>query len=317
MAKILISGLLKQYIPTSPAVTSFSNGYFSFASSDNGVTALTQYNRTISLSTDTESTRTSMSTAARISQGASSFSSTNIYHIKGYAAGLSTTVNKVTALTDTQSSPTIAFTVERRGPMIPCPIYLGRIYYFGGYRDTDATYRQDTTYITSSTDTTTNDANVTAARHVGSSLFNNSTAWLMGGYDSAGATTTTIYKWIFSTSSISTLAAIDATQAQAYGLNSLSFGYRAMGTPSSYNNNKKLTYATDTVAAGANSPEAIRIYQGTQYVTSLIGYCWTGLRTVNNNRVLHKLTFATETWANANYTTGDVNSGYAQGTGGF
>lgn len=318
MAKILIAGLMRQYVAgISPAITSFTNGYFSFGTTDAGYAAPVQYNRTISISTNTESTRTAMSTAARATQGASGFSSTHIYHIKGYSAGLITTVNKVLAASDSQSSPTISFTVERRGPYIPCPFYLGRIYVFGGYRDTDTSYRAETTYINSSTDTATNSTNIPVATHVGTSLFNNSYAWLMGGYIVGSINVGTIFKFTFATSSVSTLAATDVANMQGYGLNNRSFGYRAMGSAASYNNNKKLTYATDTLSAGTNSPEAVQMYQGTQYVTSSTGYCWTGYRASTLNRILHKLTFATETWANASYTTGDTNTGWVQATGGF
>lgn len=319
MAKILITALLKQYrlAQKSPAVTSFSNGYFSFGDNSGGFTSLTQFNRTISKTTDTESTRTDMSTAGRASQGASSFNSTDIYHIKGYIAGLSTTVNKVVGATDSQSSPTIAFTVERRGPMVPCPPYLGRIYYFGGYRDTDATYRADTTYINSSTDTATNDTNITAQRHAGVSLFNSSFVWLVGGYDINGYTTNTIYKWVFASSSISTLSETDVSNSVAYSLNSLSAGYRVAGDGASYDNNKKLTYATDTLSSIQDSPDSETLYNGTQYVTLTDGYCWTGWRGSTLYRTLHKLSFATETWTNNSYTTADANDGWIQSTSGF
>ncbi len=63
-------------------VTGFGSGYFLFGDptgSNSGV----GYNRTISFSTDSESTRTA-NTGPRISQGAGGFSSTNIYHINGY-----------------------------------------------------------------------------------------------------------------------------------------------------------------------------------------------------------------------------------------
>jgi hypothetical protein len=317
MAKILITGLMRQFYNASPAVTSFANGYFSFGDSSGSLSGLQTYNRTISKSTSTESTRTVMSTSGRMPQGASGFSSTDIYQIKGYLAGLSTTVNKVVGASDSQSSPTITFTVERRGPFAPCTIYLGRIYYFGGYRDTDSTYRNDTTYITTSTDSATNDSNITAARHAGTSLFNNTYSWLIGGYTTGGGSTTTIYKWIFASSSISTISATDVSGGQGYGLNSFSIGYRVAGAGPSYNNNKKLTYATDTLAAIANSPDAEDLYSGTQYVTSSEGYCWTGWRGTTLKRTLHKLTFSTETWTNGSYTTADTNSGWVQGTGGF
>jgi len=317
MAKILITGLAKQRISASKAVTSFINGHFSFGDTDGSSASLVQYNRTISKSTDTESTRTIMSTEARMSQNASGFSSTNIYHLKGYSGGLVTTSNKVTGSTDTQSSPTITLTVQRRGPVGPCPVYNGRIYYFGGYRDTDSTYRQNTTYITTSTDTPTDSTDITEARHAGTSLFNSFHAWLIGGLTTGNIITNTIFKWAFSTSSTSTLADTDIDNAQGYGLNYSIFGYRVLGSAATYDDNKKLTYATDTLSAGSSSPEYETIFGGCQYVTASTGYCWTGYRSGTLARTLHKLMFATETWADASYTTGDANSGWVTGTSGF
>jgi hypothetical protein len=321
MAKILITAIARQSpVPQlSPAVTSFINGYFSFGDQSGFDTGLVTFNRVMSKSTiGTESTRTAMSTAARESQNAGGFSSTDIYHIKGYSGALATTVNKVLAASDSQSTPTIAFTLERRGPMGPCPLYLGRIYFHGGYSDTLASYRQETTYITTSTDTPTDDTSLTAARHVGSALFNTSSSWLIGGYTSGGATTTLIYKWIFSSSSISTLAATDVTNAQGYGLNYLTFGYRANGRSVTNTSNRKLTFATDTISTGSDSPEAgLTVFQGTSFVTSSSGYAWTGNKSVGGNRLLHQLVFATETWSNLSYNTLDSGSGYIQGTSGY
>lgn len=310
MAKILISSLFKQ------AVAPFPNGYFSFGSTDLGNTVLTQNNNTISKATDVESTRTSMATVARISQNAGGFSSTNIYHVKGYDGGLNTNVNKVLCATDTQAIPTIDFTTNRRGPFGPLPPYLGRLYYFGGFDDTTPEYTNLSTYISTSTDTPVNTTNITSPRHVGTVLFNASNAWLIGGTTTGGGGTNTIYKWTFSTDSISTIADTDTvTGSQGYGINYTSFGYRSLGVGATRTNGK-FTYSTDTMTAGTacstGQADAV-MFAGTQYVTESDGYLWTGHRGSTLYRTLLQLTFATEAWTDKKYA---FNTGWISGTSG-
>ena len=103
-------------IGASTQVTGFSSAYFLFGDVTGGMSNV-GYNRTISFSTDSESTRTA-NTGPRISQGAGGFSSTNIYHINGYQGGIVTVKNKILASSDVQSTVTISLTVERRGATI-------------------------------------------------------------------------------------------------------------------------------------------------------------------------------------------------------
>jgi hypothetical protein len=313
---IVLFNSFKPVVPSQPQYSGFNNGYLGYGDTIGNYTALVTYNRTISFSTDTESTRTAFA-AARAPQGSSGFSPTSIYHVKGYNAGLVTTVDRVSPITDTSSTPTIAFTTERRGPCIPLPNYnRNRIFFFGGYSETLAQYRADTTYITQNTETAANGTSIPAARHLGSVLYTRDNSYLLGGIDSTGATTTTIYKYIMNTDTTSTLAATDTSNGQGYGLSYNSFGYRANGTPASYNNNKKFTFSTETVAAGTSGPTVEVLSQGISTVSLSIGYCWTGYRSVTTNRLYQKLTFATETWSGDGYNSGDTNQGWLNAPGG-
>lgn len=292
-------------------VTGFGSGYFLFGDptgSNSGV----GYNRTISFSTDSESTRTA-NTGPRISQGAGGFSSTNIYHINGYQGGLNTTKNKVLAASDSQSTPTISFTVERRGGTNNMAHYTkSRIYFMGGYSDTLGQYRSDVTYITTASDTATNTNAIPAARHVAPAMYESSNAYVIGGYNSSGANTDTIYKYVMTSDTASTLSAIDSvSNSQGYAFSNSAWGYRANGANVTNASNIKFTFSTETRSTGSNSPEgSLQLFQGISSATSTVGYVWTGYRNYTLNRAYHKLTFSTETWSNNSYTTADTNSGW-------
>ena len=313
MAKVLISSLYKQ------AVNPFPYGYFSFGALDIANTNTQTFNEVISKATSTRSTRANMITAARICQNAAGFSSTTLYHLKGYTGStLSTASNKVLCATDTQAIPTLTFTTERRGPYVPLPTYLGLIYYFGGYNDSTGLYSNATTYIKTPVDTVVNTTNITVARHVGAVLKNNSNAWLIGGTTTGGAATNDIYKWTFSTDSIAIITAKDTvSSSQAYAINYTSFGYRSLGNGTS-RGSAKFTYATETVATGtaiATGDADALMLAGTQHTTESKGVLWTGYRGSTNFRTYLLLTFATEAWDNQSYTTA-INNGWVQSTSG-
>ena len=312
MAKILIASLLKQ--PVSP----FSNGYFSFGATDGALAVRTQFNRAIGKATEVEAVRLIMNTVSRISQNAGGYNSTSIYHVKGYDGGLNTDVNKVLCASDTQSSPNTVFTNQRRGPFGPLPPYNQRIYYFGGYNDATPAYLPNTTYIMTPTDTAVNATSIPAERHVGVTLFNSLAAWLVGGFTTGGGSTTTIYKYIFATDSPSTLAAVDPVScAQGYGVSSSTNGYKCLGLNSG-KSIRKIDFSTDilsTTTSGTGAADAA-MYSGSQFVSQSTGYLWTGYRSSTFLRTLHLLTFATDSWSDRSYTTGDLNTGWVQGTGG-
>jgi len=292
-------------------VTGFGSAYFTFGD-NTGANGNTGYNRTISFSTDSESTRTAV-TGPKQSQGAGGFSSTNIYHINGYAGGLNTTKTKILAASDSQSTPTISFTVERRGATNNLPHYTkSRIYFMSGYSDTLGQYRTDVTYITTSTDTATNTNALTAARHVAPAMYENTTAYVLGGYTTGNGLTNTIYKYVMTTDTSSNTSLTESqNMGQGYAFSNTSWGYRANGTPVSNAGNIKITFSTETKTTGTNSPESgLQLFQGVSTVTSTVGYVWTGYRTFTLNRAYHKLTFSTETWTNNSYTTADTNSGW-------
>lgn len=292
-------------------VTEFSSAYFTFGD-NTGANGDTGYNRTISFSTDSESTRTAV-TGPKQSQGAGGFSSTNIYHINGYAGGLNTTKTKILAASDSQSSPSISFTVERRGATNNLPHYTkSRIYFMGGYSDTLGQYRTDVTYITTSNDTATNTNAITAARHVSVGMYENTTAYILGGYTTGNGTTNTIYKYVMTTDTASNTSLTESSNmGQGYSFSNSVWAYRANGATVNSASNIKITYATETKSTGTNSPETnLQLFQGVSSATSTVGYVWTGYRNFTLNRAYHKLTFSTETWSNNSYTTGDTNSGW-------
>jgi hypothetical protein len=292
-------------------VTGFGSGYFLFGDptgSNSGV----GYNRTISFSTDSESTRTA-NTGPRISQGAGGFSSTNIYHINGYQGGIVTVKNKILAASDSQGTAVVSFTVERRGATNNLPhLTKSRIYFMGGYSDSLGQYRSDTTYITTASDTATNTTAISAALHVGVAMYENNNAYILGGYTTGNGSTNAIYKYAMNTDTASNTSITESSNmAQGYAFSNASWGYRANGATVTNASNIKLTFSTETKSTGTNSPEgSLQLFQGVSTVTSTVGYVWTGYRNFTLNRAYHKLTFSTETWTNNSYTTGDTNSGW-------
>ena len=296
-------------------VTSFGSAYFMFG--DPTTSTYVGYNRTISFSTDSESTRTA-NTGPRWPQGAGVFSSTYIYHINGYNAGLITVKNKVLSSSDVQSTANISFTVERRGATNNLPHYnKASIYFLSGYSDTLGQYRADTTYISTATDTATNGTSITAARHVSVGLYENTTAYIMAGYATGNVLTNTIYKYVMTTDTPSNTSLTESqNMGQGYGISNSAWGYRCYGYPE-YNATVKITYSTETKSTGSAGPESgVYLYQGVTSATSTVGYIWTGYRSSTLNRVYHKLTFSTETWSNNSYTTGDTNSGWLTSSSG-
>jgi hypothetical protein len=298
-------------------VTGFSSAYFTFGDVTGGPSTV-GYNRTLSFSTNTESTRFAISTS-RISQGAGGFSSTNIYHINGYDAGIVTTKNKIFAASDSFTTASISLTVERRGMTINLPhITKSKIYLLGGYSDGLGQYRADGTYITTASDTATNTTAIPAARHVSMGLYQGDNAYVIGGYNSSSANTSTIYKYIMTTDTASTLSDTDVVaNSQGYAFSNSSWGYRANGANVTSSSNIKFNFSTETKSIGSNSPEGgLNLFQGVCSATATAGYVWTGYRSATLNRALHILTFSTETWTNNSYTTGDTNSGWINGNSG-
>lgn len=296
-------------------ITNFGSAYFILGDVSGTYSTIVGYNRTISFSTDSESTRTALTSGLRASQGAGGFSSTHIYHINGFSAGLNTTKNKILAASDSISTPTISFSVERRGFTCNLPQFdKSRIYCMGGYIDSPAEYRSDVTYISLSTDTATNTNSITAVRHVMAGMYENQNVYMLGGYTTGNVVTNTIYKYVMTTDTASNTSLTESTiMAQGYSFSNTSWGYRANGQPITSTNNIKITFSTETKTTGTNSPETgLQLYQGVSSVTSTTGYVWTGYRQSTLNRAYHKLTFSTETWSNNSYTTGDTSNGWIQ-----
>lgn len=300
-------------IPAHPQYTGFGKGYFSYGLYDISISTVVNYNRTLSFSTNTESTRTTLSNT-RTTLGAGGFSPTSIYHVKGYNAGMSSIVTKVSNSTDTSTTPTISFTLERYGPCYQLPNYnRNRIYYIGGYNDPSTSYRKETTFIIQNTDTAVNETDIATAKYLGATLTFKESAYLFSGFTTGGVYTNSIDKYVMNTGTPSVLAATDETsRAHAFGLGYNSFGYVAYGHLYSYF--KKFTYATETMSNGAASGFG-DLHQGVAITTESAGYCWTGYYAFLI-RALHKLTFATETWTDNSYSTGDTNNGWVNASSG-
>lgn len=296
---------------TATQVTGFGSGYFSFGDvigNNNGV----GFNRTISFSTDSESIRTAFTSGLRVTQGAGGFSATDIYHINGYQAGLNTTKNKVLAASDSFSTPTISFTVERRGATNNLPHYTkSRIYFISGYSDPLGQYRDDVTYISTSTDTATNTNSLISARHVAPAMYENNTVYILGGYATGNVYTNTIFKYVMTTDTCSDTGLTDYTIVQGYSFSNTITGYRFNGFYGTGYTNIKIAFSTETVSAAPYSAETgMFLFQGVSTVSATTGYIWTGYRSDTLNRIYHKLNFATETWTNNSYTTSDLNAGW-------
>lgn len=312
MAKILVSAIsIKQKNAISNQITGFTNAHLitgCITSLSNTTADMRTYNRTLSHATDVESARTAITTA-RMAQCAGGFSSTSIYAIKGFngsnaATPLSTVVNKITASTDSQSSPTIIFATERRGPFTNCPSYLTRIYFIGGF---GAAYSNLSTYIDTSTDTPTDTTDFLAPRHNGSALFTKSFAWLIAGYTTGDALTTAYYKWNFSTDTASTLGNLATATAGGCGLSYDTYGYLFGGT-SRGTTTSKFRYSTETFSTGNALPSNYEF--GVPSITNTTGYAWTGRRgTALTLRALYKINWSTETIVDVSYNSGDTNGG--------
>lgn len=299
-------------------VTGFGSAYFTFGDPTGAYSTFVGYNRTISFSTDSESTR-SANTGPKATQGAGGFSSTNVYHINGYNAGLNTGKLKVLASSDSQSVASISLTVERRGFTNNLPHYTkSRIYLLGGYSDSLASYLSNGTYITTASDTATNTTALPDGRHVSVGMYEGANIYILGGYAPSGANTTTIYKYVMTSDTVSTLSIAESVaNSQGYAFSNSSWGYRANGAVGTSTGNIKITFSTETKTTGTNSPEAgLQLFQGVSSATSTVGYVWTGYRASTLNRVYHKLTFSTETWSNNSYTTADTNSGWLNAASG-
>lgn len=313
MAKVLVSAIsIKQQNAISNQITGFTNAHFATGCSSGTTTAVNMrnYNRTLSYSTETESSRTDLATTARIAQGAGGFSSTDIYLIKGFTgSALSNDVNKVSASTNSNSVPTITFSTQRRGPYIHCPVYLKRIYFIGGF---STVYTKLVTYIDTSTDTPTNTTDVLDVIHVGNSLYTKSYSYLIAGYTTGDALTSGVYRLSFSTDTTITLGNLSTTTALSNSLSYYTFGYLVGGT-NRLTNTTKFRYSTETFSAGANLDE--RLEASVPSVTNTKGYVWTGYRTTLS-RALYIISWATETITNASYTTGDANTGWLQQSAG-
>lgn len=292
-------------------VTDFGSGYFSFGDvlgNNSGI----GYNRTISFSTDSESIRTAFTSGLRITQGAGGFSSTDIYHINGYQGGGVSVKNKVLAASDSFSTPTISFNIERRGFTNNLPHYTkSRIYCMSGYSDSLGQYRTDVTYISTSTDTATDTNSLISPRHVAPAMYENNTVYILGGYTTGNGFTNTIFKYVMTTDTCSNTGLTDYTMAQGYSFSNSITGYRFNGYPAYGTLNNKIAFSTETLSAAPNSAETgILLFQGVSTVSATTGYVWTGYRSATLIRLYHKLNFATETWTNSSYSTSDINNGW-------
>lgn len=326
MPKVLVSAIsAKQKNAISGQITGFTNAHFATGSADAAVnsTNVRSYNKTLSYATNTETARTDLSTGARAAQCAGSFSSTDIYIIKGFSGtDLTTTVNKITVSTDSQSAPTISFTLERRGPYYPCPRYLTRIYFICGYgpaQGSSPTYRNLVTYINTSTDTATETTSMLDVIHVGAAFYTKSFAYLFGGYRTNTILASEYYRMNFSTDTFSLSGNMSVAQVgnncMSYDTYGFLVGAAGLGTEATQI--LKFRYSTETLSTQSGAINEGLSYS-VPYSTKTKGYLWTGYRNSTKNRALYIFDWATGTWSGDHKTvSGETNSGWVyQSAGG-
>lgn len=329
MPKILISSISNKQSSVSAQNTGFNTSYIATGCVSSA--ALTKanmrnYSRSLQHATETKANRTNLSGApARICQGAGGFSRTSIYLMKGYngsdstASGEtigSTVVNKVAVSTDSNSSPSISFTTERRGPYVTCPTYFGRIYFITGYNDVGSAYTNLSNYINTATDISINTTNFLATRHVGGTLSTKFNTYLFGGYTSGTPTdpvTNNYYKWSFATDTPSSLSTLTTAAAGMCGISHNTYGYLIGGAGDNFAV-RKFVFSTETLSAGASLSNYIEY--SVPSVSNTTGYCWTGVINTSQRGLL-KLAWATGTITDERYTEStDSASGFLIQSGG-
>lgn len=299
MPKVLVSAIsAKQKNAISGQMTGFTNAHFATGSNVGSVTtsSVVNYNKTLSYATNTETIRTNLSTVARVAQGAGSFSSTNIYIMKGYTgAALSSVVNKIAVSTDSQSAPTITFGTDRRGPYFPCPRYLTRIYFICGF---STAYTKLVTYINTSTDTVTETTDFLENRHVGGAFYTKSSAYLFAGYTDADALTKAYFRMDFSSGTSSVLGDMSANQAGNNCMSYDTYGFLVGGPGLTSINVQILKFRYSTHTLSTQSPTLDEGFSySVPYSTKIKGYLWTGYRNDTFNRALYIFDWATGTWS--------------------
>lgn len=293
-----------------PQATGFNRGLLAFGDL---TPPYSQLNRSLSFATYTETTHTNMSTTARI-QPMPCPSPTHVYQMKGYTSGgYTSTVNKQQAFTNTESVPTITFATERRGGSMPMPhLNRNRMYYIGGYSDSLAVYTTTISWVTQNTETeTVSSATLPGGRHLSATLFNTIESYSVGGYTPGGGTSSTNYRYTFATDATATMTADTYNSQNPCGFSSNTTGYRVQGQGPSYTQNTKYSFSSGTWAAAPNSPENNGTALGMgAFVNQYEGAVWGGYQSYFLKRLVYRLAWATETYTNSSYTTGDANSGF-------
>jgi hypothetical protein len=291
--------------------TGFNRGILGFGDTGAGYSS---QNRSLSFSTYTETTHTAF--GINKIQGMQCASPTHVYSMKGYssAGAYTSNITKIQGFTNAESTVTIGFTTERRGGCVPMPHFQrARMYYAGGYSDSLAQYRTDITYVIQNTDTgVTVGAVLNTAKHMGGAFFNRTDAFFLDGYTTGGGGTSAMDKYTFSNDTIATSTADPSGAVQAPNTFSNDIvGYRIQGVGIGYTNNRKWTFSSSTwsttVNTGVNSGQ---IFGSGQYVTPTEGAIWGGYNDFFAKRLVYRLAWATETWTDSSYTTGDANAGF-------
>jgi len=292
--------------------TGFNKGFIAFGDRFGGYT---QFNRSLSFATYTETINTPMSTAARIMAMACA-SPTHVYLMTGYSStGYVATVNKLTSNTSTESTVNINWALgsTRRGGSVPCPHFnRSRMYIFMGFDDYHQVVSTTISFVTQNTDTDTYATDLFGgARHLAITLFNSVQAHIVGGYDQNLNSTNTNYRYLYATDTYASANNDTINHGQSQGFSSNVAGYRVQGYPIFHTQNTKYTFSNDTWAATTNSPENNgKCFAGSQYVNEYEGALWCGYNDVFAKRLLYRLSWATETYTNSSYTTADVNNGF-------
>ena len=292
-----------------PQATGFNRGYLFFGDNAAGYSAI---NRVLSFATYTETTYTNFSTAARI-QPMTCASPTHVYQFKGYTSGgYTSTVNKISPFTSTETVPTISFSTERRGGMIVMPHFQrSRMYYVAGYSDSTGVYTANTSYVTQNTETETVASNaVSTGRHMGGTMMTNVVAQLVGGYTAGGGTTNANDQYTFATDTRATSTGDTYNTQNPTCFSSNVSGYRFSGVGMGATTNTKYSFAGNTWSATTNTPDSNgQIFGSGPIVNEYEGIIFGGYQNYAKRNV-YRLTWSTEVFTNSSYTTGDANAGF-------
>lgn len=318
------------YLFGTRSVNGQSKAYFGFGDTSGSNTALVQYNRYLTFSTNTETANSNYTTGAKIPQGFSCFSTyTSRYYIySGYVnPGLDGNTNYQNLTSNTSGTISSAWgTPLRRGGVSPAA-YLGIRFdagaagsnqvWYGGYSDNTGLYYGNGNYLSTGTETGGALTGLSYTCHVGCGFSSYQKAYFVGGINN-GTNISTISYRDWSTGTVATISATDnAVGYYAYGVANWGYGYRFAGAGSyTYANTLRFNFYNETSQTGTALPSTQAQFAGCTSASDVYGYLWTGYRAATLNRFLNLYSWSTSTFSDFSYTTADASSGWINATAG-